>query len=97
MGGSLGTMGDVASSPGDPLFYMHHTNLDRLFWTWQKQNLTARLYDVSGPIYMMDYDNIKGGNVTLDFEINLGPLGETKKLRNLMDIRVPELCYTYDV
>lgn len=39
---------DVVSSPGDPLFYLHHTNLDRLWWQWQSVNLTARLNDISG-------------------------------------------------
>jgi tyrosinase len=98
-------MGDVAASPGDPLFYLHHSNLDRLFWTWQKADLSKRLTDVSGPINMLDYDNVIGGNVTLDFEIDLGPLGKTRKLKELMDVRtLGELddgdggwnCYEYD-
>lgn len=79
----------------DPLFYQHHANLDRLFWDWQKISLPARLKDVSGPIYMFDYANAVGGNITLDFEINLGPLGKTKKLKELMDIRQKDICYTY--
>jgi hypothetical protein len=32
----------------DPLFYLHHTNLDRLWWEWQTANLSSRLYDMSG-------------------------------------------------
>ncbi|KAL1620945.1 hypothetical protein SLS54_005877 [Diplodia seriata] len=43
-----GTMLDVVSSPGDPLFFLHHTNLDRLWWLWQSANLTARLTDMTG-------------------------------------------------
>lgn len=45
------------ASPGDPVFFLHHANLDRLFWKWQEANLTARLTDVSGivtpPWYIM--------------------------------------------
>lgn len=32
----------------DPLFFLHHTNLDRLWWEWQSANLTARLTDMGG-------------------------------------------------
>ncbi|CAH0027308.1 unnamed protein product [Clonostachys rhizophaga] len=43
-----GTMYDPAASPGEPLFYLHHTNLDRLWWEWQQDNLTFRLTDMGG-------------------------------------------------
>lgn len=36
------------ASPGDPVFFLHHANLDRLWWQWQQANLTARLADMSG-------------------------------------------------
>ena len=41
-------MVNVALSPGDPLFYLHHTYLDKIFWDWQSQNLTSRLTDIGG-------------------------------------------------
>ncbi|KAL3469805.1 hypothetical protein BJX99DRAFT_64400 [Aspergillus californicus] len=47
-GGVGGTMLDVVASPGDPLFFLHHANLDRLWWEWQSANLTSRLYAISG-------------------------------------------------
>ncbi|KAH7354493.1 hypothetical protein B0T11DRAFT_332315 [Plectosphaerella cucumerina] len=42
-----GTMDDVSLSPADPLFFMHHTNLDRLWWEWQSKN-ASRLTDMTG-------------------------------------------------
>jgi len=30
-----GSMGMVATAPADPLFWMHHCNIDRLWWVWQ--------------------------------------------------------------
>ncbi|CCX12663.1 hypothetical protein FPQ18DRAFT_87268 [Pyronema domesticum] len=96
VGGSLGDMGDAYNSPGDPLFYLHHNNLDRVYWEWQKKDLKKRLWDVSGPIHMFDYANQKGGNVTLDFEINLGPLSGTRKLWELLDIRREGMCYEFE-
>jgi tyrosinase len=40
-------MDDVSLSPADPLFFMHHTNLDRLWWEWQSLN-ESRLTDMAG-------------------------------------------------
>ncbi|KAH9993471.1 hypothetical protein F4779DRAFT_608603 [Xylariaceae sp. FL0662B] len=35
--------GDPNTSPGDPIFYFHHTSLDRLWWIWQMQDPETRL------------------------------------------------------
>ncbi|KAH6949723.1 hypothetical protein BKA56DRAFT_606813 [Ilyonectria sp. MPI-CAGE-AT-0026] len=43
-----GKMGNVVASPTDPLFFLHHANLDKLWWDWQLANLSSRLTDVSG-------------------------------------------------
>ncbi|KAF2270326.1 Di-copper centre-containing protein [Lojkania enalia] len=48
-GGIGGQMLNVFSSPGDPIFYLHHAYLDKLWWDWQSQNLTSRLTDIAGP------------------------------------------------
>jgi hypothetical protein len=31
-----GTMRDLLTSPADPLFWMHHANVDRIYTLWQK-------------------------------------------------------------
>ncbi len=41
-------MTNPVSSPGDPIFYMHHTWLDRMWWKWQANNISARLTDMGG-------------------------------------------------
>jgi tyrosinase len=47
-GGVSGTMSNPLLSPGDPLFYLHHTYLDKLFWDWQSRDLTRRLTEIGG-------------------------------------------------
>lgn len=49
MGGDLGELGNVYSSPGDPLFYLHHANMDRLWWEWEQADFAARSVDIAGP------------------------------------------------
>lgn len=48
----------------------------------------------------MDYDNVQGGNVTLDFEMTLGVSGPNVTVGDVMDISSGAgdgaLCYTYD-
>ena len=36
------------SSPGDPLFYMHHTWLDKIWWDWQELDPETRLTAIGG-------------------------------------------------
>ncbi|KAK8021782.1 hypothetical protein PG990_006920 [Apiospora arundinis] len=92
IGGVLGTIGNAENSPGDPLFYLHHGNLDRILWMWQQQDLETRLNQVGGPIVPMDYG---GQNVTLDFTVNLGELAGDATLKQLLDTQGGVLCYTY--
>ncbi|KAK2001440.1 Di-copper centre-containing protein [Colletotrichum falcatum] len=60
-----GTMDDVSLSPADPLFFMHHTNLDRLWWEWQSKN-TSRLTDMGGP-------NVASGSFLASVQPNILP------------------------
>ncbi|KAJ3034647.1 hypothetical protein HK097_004440 [Rhizophlyctis rosea] len=97
VGGSLGGMSDPFLSPSDPVFYMHHTNLDRVWWKWQKAGKKGERYrDVAGPIVPFDYQNTVKGNVTLDYVTHLEELGKGAKVRDLMDTKGGFLCYDYE-
>jgi tyrosinase len=75
-------MGDPFASPADPIFWLHHANLEK------------RLRDISGPKMLQDWDNAQGGNVTLDFPLSLGYNGWDAVISDMMDVR--DLCYSYD-
>ncbi|KAJ3565331.1 hypothetical protein NPX13_g7549 [Xylaria arbuscula] len=46
-GGVNGLMVDVALSPGDPIFWLHHGYIDKLWWDWEALKVPARLTEVS--------------------------------------------------
>ena len=76
----------------DPLFYLHHANLDRIWWMWQQQNLNKRLYEVSGHT-AVDPPFVE---VTLDFRLKMFNLASASAtIRDVMDIRNELLCYMY--
>lgn len=79
---------------------VHHANIDRVWWSWQSYDLEKRLHDISGPIFLMDYDNVQGGNVTLDFEMTVGVSAPNVTVGDVMDISSGAvhgiICYTYD-
>ncbi|KAH8727573.1 hypothetical protein GQ44DRAFT_725108 [Phaeosphaeriaceae sp. PMI808] len=46
--GGHGGMIDPIASPGDPLFYLHHTWLDKMWADWQLKGLPGRLTEMGG-------------------------------------------------
>lgn len=71
--------------------------MDRAWWSWQARNLDDREIDISGPLIAHDYDNEKGGNVTLDTIIEIGVTRKLKvKISDVMHIQKGSLCYSYD-
>ena len=83
---------NAISSPGDPLFYLHHTFLDRVWWQWQEK--TDRVYDIAG--YTTGSEP-EGGWVlaTLDDELDMGGVIPNQRIWEIMDIRGGVLCYEY--
>lgn len=74
----------------DPLFYLHHANLDRIWWNWQ-QMLPSRLSDISG----RSTTTAPFQNVTLDFGLEMGNLSTIVPIRDVMNIHQQPSCYAY--
>src|SRR5215210_5054408 len=50
-----GSMGSVPTATADPLFWMHHANIDRLWWVWQSSpEGTGQNPNLSGSAAIMD-------------------------------------------
>ncbi|KAK5664061.1 hypothetical protein OQA88_275 [Cercophora sp. LCS_1] len=89
--------GDIFVSPGDPAFYLHHAQIDRVWWIWQMQNLEKRLFEVSMTQTMNNRPPSPNG--TLDDLSNLGIMAGDVKVRDLMSTMGGlggELCYIYE-
>ncbi|KAH8886964.1 Di-copper centre-containing protein [Thozetella sp. PMI_491] len=94
-------MSSTYSSPGDPLFWLHHGGLDFTWWKWQQNDLSVRLTDIGGPDtqFAFPYNyfgDIPYQNVTLDTPLNLGGIGGTIKIGAVMNTEGGNLCYRYE-
>lgn len=75
----------------DPLFYIHHAFVDRLWWKWQSEDPANRLYQLGGPVK-------QGGSeeTTLDHVMTTYGIRPNVTVRDVMDIQGGFLCYEYD-
>lgn len=64
--GSDGTGADVWTSPLEPLFWLHHTNLDRIWWDWQQKQPDYK-FQIGGSM-VPRYANVFGRDSDFNFE-----------------------------
>ncbi|CAE6463755.1 hypothetical protein ACGC1H_006642 [Rhizoctonia solani] len=85
--------GDVRRqySPNEPLFFVHHATIDRLWTRWQGRNET-RLQDYSGN----SVQNTTANTAELDDTMKYLGLAEDRPVASLMDTLSNGLCYKYD-
>ncbi|KAK4211753.1 hypothetical protein QBC37DRAFT_426191 [Rhypophila decipiens] len=84
-----GDMGPQSSSPNDPLFFLHHTQVDRLWYLWQRASPGARTLAYGGYKWP-DYSP-----AGLDDIMPMLGLGADAKVRTVMDVNASNLCYKY--
>jgi len=101
IGGTLGIMGDLYNSPSDPSFWFHHSNLDRVWTSWQRLS-AANAVSFGGPTCIMDYYNPAATppqacpNATTSENLNLGYNGVSITVADVLNTQGDYLCYTYD-
>lgn len=89
-----GDAGDFFASPNDPVFWMHHAMLDRVWWIWQALH-PDQAKTVAGTITLDN--NPPSRNATLEDLVQFNYLGlEDMELGKLMDTLSGEpFCYIY--
>ncbi|CUA73230.1 Hemocyanin A-type, units Ode to Odg, partial [Enteroctopus dofleini] [Rhizoctonia solani] len=78
-------------SPNEPLFYLHHAQIDRVWAQWQGTNKT-RIYDYSGNTVQ----NVTTNTALLSDKMPMLDLAESRTVESIMDTQANGLCYTYD-
>lgn len=86
-------MEDTFSSPGDPLFFLHHAQIDRLWTLWQSRDPKTRQYAIDGPGSALGYPPTP--DPTIETKIDLGKLGKAAPIKEFMDTRRGRFCYGY--
>ncbi|KAF4782518.1 hypothetical protein HER10_EVM0013273 [Colletotrichum scovillei] len=94
LGGDPGR--DVFTSPGDPVFYLHHSMIDRVWWMWQMLSPQERQYGataLSGTNTFLDQP--PSANTTMDDVLQYGWAGESLKIWDAMSTVAGPFCYVY--
>ncbi|KAI8937112.1 hypothetical protein NX059_006326 [Plenodomus lindquistii] len=94
MGGDPGR--DLFTSPGDPLFYLHHGMIDRTWWIWQQLDRKTRTgaSGISGTGTFLNAP--PSPNTTLSTPIDLGfAAGPPVTMADLMQTTAGPMCYIY--
>ncbi len=87
--------GDFFASPGDPVFYLHHAAIDRVFWTWQNLQPRDRTFVVQGPTVLPGFGIPNTANATLDDMQYFSVLAKDRTIRELLDTTGGPFCYVY--
>ncbi|KXS99614.1 hypothetical protein AC578_9898 [Pseudocercospora eumusae] len=78
-------------APADPLFWLHHCQLDRVWWIWQR-NQSQRQLAYSGPSFHATPDRNASLSDTLNFD---GLMGDVAVV-DVITTTAGMLCYEYD-
>ncbi|KAK1729306.1 hypothetical protein CaCOL14_002587 [Colletotrichum acutatum] len=94
LGGDPGR--DVFTSPGDPVFYLHHSMIDRVWWMWQMLSPPERQYGVTALGGTNTFlDQPPSANTTMDDVLQYGWVGESLSIRDAMSTVAGPFCYVY--
>ncbi|KAH8646666.1 tyrosinase [Xylariales sp. PMI_506] len=85
--------GDFFNSPNDPIFWLHHGNIDRMWWIWQNQDPINRSFQIAGTRTMMD--SPPSANATIEDLIGMGYNGPSSAIKYHVSSVGGNYCYIY--
>ncbi|PFH60906.1 hypothetical protein XA68_10104 [Ophiocordyceps unilateralis] len=81
-------------SPNDPVFYLHHAMLDRVWAIWQSRDPDTRQYALNGTLTWENYP--PSPDATVQDLVEVGILGADTEIGEVMSTTEGPLCYVYE-
>lgn len=94
LGGGPSQMQDFHSSPNDPIFFLHHAMVDRIWAIWQALDSETRQNAISGTSTLNN--SPPSPNMELSDSIAFGFAGKNEIFGDLMDTLGGKFCYRYE-
>jgi tyrosinase len=88
--------GDFYVSPGEPVFWLHHRQVDRHWWIWQNQEPANRVQQYKGGTVFLAAVS-PAGHITNVQNINVvAPKGFELGSKSLVSSTGGPFCYVYE-
>ncbi|EMT74076.1 Tyrosinase [Fusarium odoratissimum] len=83
------------TSPNDPIFFLHHAQIYRLWSLWQEEDPKTRSMEFTGFKTQDQFDGTKPPPASLDDTLLMKGLADDLKVKDLMRTQSSLLCYSY--
>ncbi|KAM0702681.1 hypothetical protein Q7P35_010113 [Cladosporium inversicolor] len=94
LGGGPSQLEDFHSSPNDPVFYIHHAMIDRIWTVWQYMDRENRQNAIYGTSTLNN--SPASADMTLADKLPFGLVTESPVFGDLMDTLAGPYCYRYE-
>ncbi|PGH23715.1 hypothetical protein AJ80_02143 [Polytolypa hystricis UAMH7299] len=94
VGGWTGQMGDFYAAPQDPVFFLHHAQIDRVWSIWQWLDFEERREAAYGTLTFFNVPPTRNG--TVDDLLDMGKLAPALPQRDIMSTIDGPFCYFYE-
>lgn len=94
LGGGPSQLEDFHSSPNDPVFYIHHAMIDRIWTVWQYMDRENRQNQIYGTSTLNN--SPASADMTLEDSLPFGLVTQSPVLGDLMDTLAGPYCYRYE-
>ncbi|RDW85203.1 hypothetical protein BP6252_02793 [Coleophoma cylindrospora] len=85
---------DFFASPNDPMFWLHHGMIDKVWSDWQSEDPTQRTWALNGTDTIFDPPGAT--EITLDYEQTWGYLSAARPTWQMLRVGYEGFCYRYE-